>query len=157
MNTQTLAALGIARLKKASREARRAYSKNCALVDIKELDGVLGDINRAWAGINDEFIKGRGADARIVEQRFVEALEVQYGKDLVDYALMHAVFKGFAEGKGLPANRAEDIKTIPTETGVAPKTVKQERLTGADVPPFMRGRVFGALGKKGYSPDVDVL
>jgi EAL domain-containing protein (putative c-di-GMP-specific phosphodiesterase class I) len=80
-----------------------------------------------------------------------------FSDDLVDAALMQAFFDAFKKGKGLPPERAEAIYSIPDGPNRDGVILSVERLSGADVVPFLRGRVFAALGKAGLSAKADLL
>lgn len=85
------------------------------------------------------------------------SVNAAFTDDLVDAALMQAFFKAFKEGNGLPPERAEAIYSIPDRPGVKGRITTVERLSGADVVPFLRGRIFAALGKSGLSAKADLL
>lgn len=154
LTTHTLAAMGVARLREASKPFRQHYATTTAQPE-PELEFVLAELNRVWNARQKQPGRRPAADPATLEAKFIADMETKYGKDLVDYALMLAIYKGFADGDGLA--RAEDIREVPAKAGLAPRPIKQERLTSAEVPPFLRGRTFGALGKYGYSPDIDLL
>ena len=84
-------------------------------------------------------------------------LNAAFTDELVDAALMQAFFKAFKENSGLPSTRAEAIYAIPNTANTPGTIIAVERLSGADVVPFLRGRVFAALGKAGLSAKADLL
>lgn len=156
LTTHTLAAMGVARLREATLPLRQTVSAKLGLPEVLELDAVLAELNRVWAARQKQAaLRPGSATPAALETQFVADMETKYGAELLDHTLMMAIYKGFAEGEGLA--RAEDIRRVPEKAGQAPEPIRQERLTSAEVPPFLRGRTFGALGKYGYSPDVDLL
>ncbi|MFZ2587701.1 MAG: EAL domain-containing protein [Alphaproteobacteria bacterium] len=95
-----------------------------------------------------------------VETAFLENIATHEGftPKLLDYALMSAFFAGFAEaGQALPMARAEAIRAFPTTSGQAGLVASYERLSGVQVAPFLRGRVFQALTKAGLIAKADLL
>ncbi len=156
LTTHTLAAMGVARLREASGPLRQTAAAAQKAPEVFDLEFVLAEINRVWNSRQKQAkLRPGSVDPATMETKFVADMETKYGKELVDYALMMAIYKGFAEGNGL--SRAEDIRLVPDKAGLAPHPIKQERLSSAEVPPFLRGRTFGALGNYGYSPDIDLL
>lgn len=95
-----------------------------------------------------------------LEDAFCEKIAKHEGftPALLDYAIMSAFFAGFAtEGQALPIARAEPIRGFPTSTQQAGAIISYERLSGVDVAPFLRGRVFKALTQAKLIAKADLM
>lgn len=95
-----------------------------------------------------------------LEDSFCEKIAKHEGFSpaLLDYAIMSAFFAGFAlEGQALPIQRAEPIRAFPSQTAQVGAITSFERLSGVNVAPFLRGRVFKALTKAGLIAKADLM
>lgn len=100
------------------------------------------------------------AQSELVQKEFTEGLKDYIGAvvadELINGALMYVYFQGFVQQQALPRQRAEDMLTPPDAPATPPTARAAERLTGANVVPFMRGRLFESLGQTGFSVRADL-
>lgn len=100
------------------------------------------------------------AQHALLQREFVDGLKDHIGAvvadELINGALMYVYFQGFVQNHALPAQRAEAVLDVPTQADTPPQTIAVERLTGANVVPFLRGRLFESLGSTGFSVRADL-
>lgn len=154
-------------LRQLMEDARPAleHTKTYAAVNRRSLPDIhaVNDLVRVWwdtVVVTPAWADLPQQQRQAMEAKFLENIAKHEGitPKVLDYAIMCAFFKGFAEaGKALPQNRAEPIRGYPEAAGQAGDIMSYERLSGVDVAPFLRGRVFAALTKAGLIAKADML